>query len=172
MSKWIWRCLVMAMVVIGASGTAHATYKLKYNKWTRHAESFNIETARAHIIWYATYFSDDYIKARAKKSVKIGIEPYQPIGNEFVIQMYTPADSSLFTLSEGTFWKVWVTTKDGERIDPVMIQPLPTTPRERILYPKVDRWSKLYLVRFPDVDLGKDWSLTMKSVIAESTLNW
>lgn len=171
MSKWICRLWLIVMVM-GVSGVAHANYRLTYNKWTRHAESFDIETAKANIIWNATYFSESYVKERNKKAAKIGIDSYQPSGHEFVVQIFAPSDASLFNMTEASFWKTWLTTADGETVSPIEIMPIPTTPLSRILYPKVDRWSKLYLVRFPTVDLGKKWSLTMKAVTAQSTLSW
>lgn len=149
-----------------------ASYKSIYTKWTKSDQVYSIDTLNATLMWNATFFSQDYIAERNQKTESLGAESYQPDGIEFMVVIYAPKDSRRFSLASDTFWKCTLITSEGRVYFPVRIDPVAVEPLQRILYPRINRWSELYHVTFDPVDLGDSFQLRLKGVTADSTLTW
>lgn len=185
------RRLIAFAVIAWLAGVApQAEAKLSYDRAlrmaTHSARLFNLETWDAKIIWSATFFSDAFRRAfdemhievnhldeEAEVSRFLDEQQYrQNSGWDFVVSMYAKKDYKKFSLENDSFWKVSLVTASGEEVRPVAIDALPITPYEQVMFRHLSRWTKLYRVTFPKVDLGDTISLTIESVIGASTMSW
>jgi hypothetical protein len=176
---------VMMIAIMITSITAHAGYGRELNRATERGRMYHATDWNAELIWHATFFNerfrDAYIKQHEKlKHIDSENAPRfeaeqmhrQAEGWDFFIVIYTKERYTSFTQYEDSFWKIELTTGNGERIKPISIELMPITPYEERMFPFIDRWSKAYRVTFPKVPLGSRIELTMNSVAGESTLKW
>jgi hypothetical protein len=146
---------------------------------------FDYTTWDAKIIWRISFFDDQFRREFAKKHAKIHymgpVETAQWMAEQqyiqdrewdFVVVMYSKKEYKKFSMEPDSFWEIILTTGTGETVYPASIEQISITPYEKIMFPYIDRWSKLYRVSFPKVDLGNEINITMRSILGHSTLTW
>ena len=188
------RLALYGMVVLflfAASGTALAkssrskSYRSTLHHVTKRGQLYDDSTWNAKIIWRATLFTDAFRNAYEEKHVDVEHlsspeadrfvaeqQLLQGAGWEFLVVMYTRSDYKSFTTGPDTFWKCFLTDAAGEKVEPLSIAELPTTPYLQVMFTHINRWSKAYRVIFPKVALGARPELTMQSVVGTSSLAW
>lgn len=184
MGKRIAAALTIAVVIFASAG-AHAGYTRELRKVTEKGNLYHINNWDAELIWYATFFSDDFRKAIEKKHKKLRylsrpeVDQYiaeqemrQARSWEFFISVYTKKQYRTISNFHDSFWKLYLITESGKRISPTSVEPVPVTPYEKKMFPYVDRWSKTYLIVFPKVELGDHFELQIDSVVGNSTLKF
>lgn len=184
MGKRLIACLILA-ILVATSAEAYAGYSRELRKVTKQGNIYHVTDWSAELIWRATFFSDEFRKAFEKQHAKLRfrtrpeVEQYiaeqemrQANGWEFLVSVYTRKAYRNISNYEDTFWKIYVITESGKRIAPTEVEQVKITPYERKMLPYLDRWSRLYLVVFPKVDIGDDFKLQMESVVGGSTLNF
>lgn len=180
--------VVLTIALLAAAGTAAAaekTYRSALRQVTHNGRLFSFETWDAKIIWHATFFSGAFREAFVRRHVAVNHlddveaalfaadqEQEQARGWEFFLTFYTKKEYKKFSTDYDSFWKVFLTTASGEIVKPESIDPIPITPYVQVMTPHVNRWTKAYRVTFPKVPLGDAFSLTINSVVGESTLTW
>ena len=65
-----------------------------------------------------------------------------------------------------------MTTEFGESVWPLSIEEIDITPYWRVMFPFLERWTKLYRITFPKAALGKKATITMRSVVGDDHLRW
>lgn len=177
--------LVISFIVAGLAFDAQAGYRLELKKATEKGQLYDGTTWDAKVIWHATFFGDSFRAAFAKKHAKIHhmgpVESARWLGEqgnlqekswEFIVSLYTKKDYKEFSMYPDSFWEIYLTTADGEIIHPESIEQVPDSPYERLMFPHIDRWAKIYRVAFSKESLGKNISLTLQSIMGKSTLKW
>ena len=128
----------------------------------------------ANLIWKATLLSDDLINSQAallkKKKLDTGLETYS--GIPFFVSLYTKKELKDFSLDDSSTWKVYLVGADGVDVSPTRVDRATITPTEAVFYPYLNRWSRGYIVEFPNVPLGNNPKLILRSIVAESALKW
>ena len=174
------------MFFLFVSATADAGYARQLSRATESGKIYRIENMDATLMWHVTFFSDDFRNAFEKKHLKLhrGLDEtekelfiskqneQQEKYWEFFVGLYTKEDYKYFSDGSGSFWKVYITTQNGERVEPISISQVNITPYERQIFPYLHRWSRAYRLLFPKVDLGDKFKLTATSVMGTSVLNW
>lgn len=177
---------VMALLALwGSSAVASLRYDRAVRMATHNGRLYNFETWDAKIIWHATFFTDRFRRAFERRHIEVNhldpeeANPFvaeqehrQSQGWDVIVSSYTKKDYRTFSLSHDSFWKAKLTTSSGETVAPREIESIPVTPYAKAMYPHLTRWSKLYRVTFPKVDLGREFSMTIQSVVGGSTLSW
>lgn len=171
--------------MIAPDGALAGGYKSTVKKWTRSGRTFTFDTMDANLIWHATLLNDDVSNAQstllAKKKLNLpncdaygfcGAEAKKDEGIKFFIGLYTQKELKDFSLEKSSTWKIALVGEDGVETYPRSIQQITITPTEKAFYPYLNRWSKGYIVEFPRTDLGDLAKLTLRSIVAESTLKW
>lgn len=184
MGKRFTAVLIISVVLL-TSQAATAGYGFNLAKATRSSRLFNFETLDANLIWHATFFSENFRRVYEERYIErnhmnaleaakfVGAEERrQSAGWEFFISFYTKKDYKKFTMEPDSFWKIHLTTADGEVVRPEEIEAIPVTPYEKVMFSHLNRWSKAYRVTFPKVSLGDEFALTIESVIGKSTVKW
>lgn len=154
---------------------AHAGYRSELNKWTKSGRAFAFNTMEARLIWHATLLSDEMIGAQNKLMLKKKLPPlkYDLDGKtSFFIGMYTLKDLKDFSIYDSSTWRIFLVGADGVERPASSIQQVTITPTEQVLYPYLNRWSRGFLVEFPATEFGGVPRLIMRSVLAESVLNF
>lgn len=154
---------------------AHAGYRSELNKWTETGRAFAFDTMEARLIWNATLLSGKMIEAQNMLMLKKKLPPlkYDLDGKTaFFIGMYTLKDLKDFSIDDSSTWKIFLIGADGSEHPASSVQQVTITPTEQVLYPYLNRWSRAFIVKFPSTDLGSSPKLIMRSVLAESTLNF
>lgn len=182
--KMVFGFSVLAMAL--ASPDLHAkSYRGHLRKATKHKQLYSIGDAKVKILWHGTYFSPDFRKAYVMEfskrkfldrwQVDLLIEEHKRRslnGHEFFVEMYTPKDYKQFSMGKESFWQAVVTTQSGEILKPISINTIDVTPFEKEMFPYLDRWSHAYLVVFPKEELGKKFTLTLRSAIGQTHLKF
>jgi len=161
------------------------TYLWQLRRVTHRGQTFDVETWDARVIWFATFFDDGFRRSFDEKHIKINhldpaesekwLEDERYRQNkqwEFFISLYTKKDYKKFSMDPDSFWKIYLTTENGEVVRPISIEQVPVTPYERIMFRRINRWSKTYRVAFPKVELGKNIQVTLQSVVGQSYIEW
>jgi hypothetical protein len=177
--------IATVLCVTLTAGKAFAVYSGDLRRATKSARIYSPETMEAKLIWHATFFSNEFRRSFERKHVKIHHmgaleaarfvqeEEYrQGRGWDFFIGFYTKDDYKKFSNEPDTFWRIQLKTANGEVVAPTSIEMIPVGPYERIMYPYLNRWSKGYRVTFPKVVLGRRFSVTLMSIVGQSTLTW
>ena len=164
---------------------AAPNYKREMKRATRRGQLYNVQTWDAKIIWYATFFNDQFRREFAKKHATVHhmgpLESAQWMADQhfihnrqwdFVVIIYTKKEFKRLSMDPDSFWEIFLTTGSGETVHPNAIEQIPVSPYEKIMYQHINRWSKLYRVAFPKVDLGDKIELTLQSVVGQSTVEW
>ncbi len=186
MRSKIFSAIALVILVSVLSSSAEAGYSRKLSRATESDKIYRIENMDATLIWNATFFSDDFRKAFESKHLKLHralddaeknlfISEQQAQQDkywEFFVGVYTKDDYKYFSDDSGSFWKVYLTAENGDRVDPVSISKVNITPYERQMFPYLHRWSRAYRILFPKVPLGDKFKLTATSVIGTSVLSW
>lgn len=169
------------MVLAALQVEAGPSYQRVYSKWTRSDRSYSLSTLDVELIWRAMMLTDEMIDAQVKflgdKNIRdeIGLlKRKEELSNciAFAIDLYSVEGLKGFSMDPGSTWKIYLIGANGEETPPTSIKPITVTPTHKALYPDMTIWSRLYLVEFPKIDLGKRPELTIRSVAAESTLKW
>jgi len=179
---------VLISIVLLYSVSAFAakeTYRAQLRLATHRGQAYDANTWDAKVIWYATFVNDVFRRAFAKKYAEVNhmgpleaaqwMEDQQSLQQRqwnVFISMFTKKDYKKFSLDSDTFWEIYMTTANSEAVWPTSIEQVPITPLVQVLYPHINRWSKLYMVTFPKVPVGEELSLTLQSVVGESQLKW
>lgn len=165
--------IILAITLITFS-SAHAGYRTVLKKWTKTGHSFAFETMDALLIWDATLLSEELLNARRElaKKRKIDIKTPEPEGVTFFVSLYTHKYLKNFSLDEDSAWKVFLVGVDGMEIPPTKIEPITYNIVDKVFYPHVSPWSKPYYIYFPAVDLGHHPKLILRSLAAESAVEW
>lgn len=178
--------LIFAFLAFPALLSArYAGYYTYLRSATKDGRVYSMNTWDAKLLWNATFFSDKFRKNFSKKHAEVNYLNPEEASNfaaeqdqrqkdlwEFHVGMYTKDAYKNFTAYQDSFWKVLMTTESGEVVEPLEVESLPIIPYESVMFPYIDRWSKAYRVTFPKVDIGQKVSLTIRSVVGESTLTW
>lgn len=174
-------CGIILITALATLTADAASYKKIYNKWTRSDKSYSLETLEPELIWRAIMISGELIDAQIKFLDEKGIHDDIGLLKEkeefsssiaFAVDLYSAEGLRGFSMDPNSVWKIYLTGASGEEISPLNIKPITITPTIRALYPDMTKWSKLFLVEFPKIDLGKGPELTIRSVVAESTVKW
>lgn len=176
--------LFISLTVSSPSSFARS-YTSHLHKVTKEGKIYNFEAWDADLIWHASFFSDAFRKAQAEKHAKIKYltpmekeqwleeqEKIQAESWDFFVSVYTKKAYKQISEGENTFWEFVLVTDDGKKITPSSVEMVPLSPYYQVLYPYIDRWSMLYRLRFPKVELGKSFTLTSRSVVGKSSLKW
>lgn len=176
---------MMLLFSLAACATASAGYGKELRRATEKGSVYHSTDWQAELILRATFFSDAFREAFAKKHETLRYlsrpevdryvaeqEMRQREGWEFFLSVYTRKQYQNFSNYDDSFWKIYLITGSGERVEPVSVDLLPVTPYEKKMFPYIDRWSKAYLVVFPKVELGDEFELEMTSVVGTSRLKW
>lgn len=170
--------LITALATLTADA---AGYGKTYSKWTKSDRSYEFNTLDANLVWQAMMLNSEMIDAQVKfledKNLRdeIGLlKRKEELSNciAFAIDLYSVESLKGFSMDPTSTWKIYLTGASGEETPPIKIQPITINATHRALYPDITKWSRLYLVEFPKIDLGKRPELTIRSVAAESTLKW
>lgn len=161
------------------------SYRATLHQWTRSKQYFDTTNMKPKVVWHATYFSPQFREAFIKRVEKLKYlegeaavrfvekeQLRQDAGHDFIIAMYAPKEYRRFSLGKDSFWELLLTTEGGEVLRPISIEQTDITPYEKKLYSYIDPWSKLYRVVFPKKALGKNFTLTLRSVVGETHLRW
>ena len=164
----------MAAAVILTSVDARASYNSVLRKWTKDGRSFAANTMDARLIWHATLLSDELVDAqqRLAQKRKVTLPSQDLTGVNFFLKFYTHKALNNFSLDDGSTWKIFLVGSNGQEVPAIKIDSVTITPVESTLYPHMDRWSKAYIVKFPETDLGTGPKLVLRSIVAESVLEW
>lgn len=176
---------LLSAPLVYASQATKVTYTNDLKRVTRKGQMYNYTTWDAKIIWRATFFDDQFRREFAKKHAAIKymgpLETAEWMADQqyiqerewdFIVVLYSKKDYKKFSMDPDSFWEALMTTADGETVYPKSIEQISITPYEKVMFPYIDRWSKIYRVSFPKVALSKDVSLTMRSIVGQSTLTW
>lgn len=160
-------------------------YRATLHHWTRSKQLFSTTDVQVKVLAHATYFSPQFRKAfiaqHLKKKYLEGPEAGRFLeeqereaakGQEFFVGMYSPKPYRAFTSGKDSFWEAVLITEKGEVLKPLLVSPVEVTPYERVMFPYLTRWTKGYRVVFPKATLGKEFQLTLRSVIGETHLWW
>lgn len=175
---------LMTLLALLPQGQA-ASYRRELAKATERGRIYTAKNFDAQLIWRATLFTDSYRRAHEQQHVKVnhlgpveaarwiaGEEKRQADHWEFFVALYAHEEAKEFSLQPESFWKVVITTNQGEEVKPTSIEMIPVSPYVNVMYPHVDRWSHTYRVLFPKTDLSGRAKLTLQSVLGSSTLSW
>ncbi|PIR25985.1 MAG: hypothetical protein COV43_03090 [Deltaproteobacteria bacterium CG11_big_fil_rev_8_21_14_0_20_42_23] len=178
-------CFVLFLSLIFSPSGFAKSYSSHLNSVSRDGKIYNFEAWDADLIWNASFFSDAFRNAQAQKHAKIKyLNPtekahwfaeqnkLQSEYWDFFVSVYTKKAYKQISEGKNTFWEFVLLTENGDKIAPLSVEMIPLSPYYKVLYPYIDRWSMLYLIRFPKVELGKSFSLTSRSVIGKSSLKW
>lgn len=165
--------------------TAQAGYHSDVSKVTKKGSLYNTTQWDAKLLWSATLFTDEFRKSFAEEHIKVEhLEATeaaryfadqmkkQENSTEFMVFLYTKKDYKKFSSSEDAFWKVFLELPSGEKVKPSTVESLPQSPYIQVMFPHVNRWSKVYRVTFPKQDLHGNMKLHLQSVVGESVLKW
>lgn len=161
------------------------SYRHELAKASERGRIYTAKNFDAQLIWRATLFTDSYRRAHEQRHIEVNHlgpieaarwiaeeEKRQAEGWEFFVALYAHDEAKEFSLQPDSFWKVVLTTSQGEELRPTSIEMIPVSPYVSVMYPYVDRWSHTYRVVFQKTDLGGRTKLTLQSVLGSSTLSW
>lgn len=177
--------ITLICISLAPISEAKPNYRKELKKVTKRGQTFDGTTWDAEVIWHATFFSDKFRKAFIKKHATIHhMGPLETaqwkadqsfVHNErwdFIVVMYTKKEYKRFSMDIDSFWDIILTTENGKSVHPTSIEQTPSTPYEKVMFPYINRWSKIYRVSFPKVNLGNKIQLTLQSIVGVSTLEW
>jgi hypothetical protein len=156
------------------SSCAKANYSALLSKETRKSSVYDVNTLSAKLILGATYLSDEFKEYARNRLYKndihvLGPEYLEEGGDGFIVYAYLEKGTP--PISDSRFWSITL-NKDGTEYLPESIKEIDPTPREEILFPYINRWGRLYWIRFSHPNLSRPFSLEVKSAAASSRLVW
>jgi len=177
--------VILVLISIAFCVQAFAGYRTELRHATSRGGMYDLKTGNAKLLWHATLFTDDYRRAYAEKHIEIkylnSVEAALYMGEqeneqarewEVIVGMYTPKRYKKFTMEKDSFWETFLTTEFGESVWPLSIEEIDITPYWRVMFPFLERWTKLYRITFPKAALGKKATITMRSVVGDDHLRW
>lgn len=185
---------VLLMVVPIASWGSHSTdrsyhknYKRILKEWTRDDESYSWDGFEARLVWYATYFSSDFREAKVDRYAKLyqltedevdQMKTKEMAENEkydcFFVSIYAGSRVHPDIGKNRSLWKLVLETSEGYIVEPEIWEEIPKDQVTRTLFPYIDRWSRLFEVKFPKRINSSTAraKLKMVGVPADSMLEW
>jgi hypothetical protein len=179
--------LLLIMIVPVNAWSTKSSYKQILKEWTRDDEAYSWGEIEARLVWHATYFSPDFREAKVERYAKL----YQLKEGEVErLRAEEMADSEKFDSffvaiyagsriypdigKDRSLWKLVLETSEGDSIQPAMWEEIPKNQVTRTLFPYIDRWSRLFEVKFPKSIKPSTAraQLKMVGVPANSTLEW
>ncbi|MBI4125971.1 MAG: hypothetical protein HY465_00605 [Deltaproteobacteria bacterium] len=177
--------IILTVLLAFVPASEAASYRGELRKVTERGRIYTAENFDAKLIWRASLFTDTYRHAHEQRHIEVNhlgpieaarwvaeAEKRQAETWEFFVALYAHDEAKEFSLQPDSFWKVILTTSQGEELRPTSIEMIPVSPYISVMYPYVDRWSRTYRVVFPKTDLGGRTKLTLQSVLGTSTLSW
>lgn len=155
--------LVLLLCFVTASCTPIGqAYRGTLNRWSRHAEFFDLNSLRAELMWDVVLVTPDMRDARLQREAELRhislteakhvIPPdWFASGTLFYINFFAPRDARDLLASD-TYWRLELRDASGQNFTPQRISQVPITLVDRKLFPFLNRWSKTYLVQFPQTD--------------------
>jgi hypothetical protein len=177
-------CLCSSTLVIAKS----KSFKRYQKRWTRSDEVYQRADFYASIRWAATYMSDEFLRAKAKKLADIYHfdaqkeqelldEEYKKYGDSHVFFLsfyaYDPKDSNLNR--KNSIWDIKLKLNNGKILKPEHIKVIPRiSPLHQAIYPQCNVWSKHYFIYFPKTasDSIKNLALEINGPFTHSELKW
>lgn len=171
--------VLLALFFVGCS----VQYNQALRKWTRKANNYSFETFDARILFRATYLSPGFRQAAKNKIdewMHVAQDDFIPDVHyledveegDFFVSVYVLPGYPLLNSKGERFWEFRLELPDGQKIDPTLIQSVSVTEREKRLFPYVDRWSRVYYVKFPVTALVPPFTLALRGVGGTSLLKW
>ena len=177
--------VVIILAALFCCGDAYGGYRAELTRASHNGRLFSFETWDAKLIWHATFFSDRFRQSYDEEYAGVNHmdeaeaaqffaseERRQANGWDFFISFYTKKDYKKFSTDSDTFWSIRLTTASGEVVKATEIEAIPVSPYQLVMFRHLNRWSKAYRVTFPKVDLGDEFTVTIESVVGESSLKW
>lgn len=181
----IWSVGLIVFILTASPDLYAKSYKSTFKEYTRHKELYSFQTMKVAILVNATFFSPEFRDAHTRQHIKkkhlegsdatefaMKEARRQETTNEFFVAMYAPKPYKDFSTGKETFWDTVITTKDGREIKPISIEMFDSNAYTEVMFPYVNRWTKTYRVIFPKEDLGKSFTLSMRSPIGDTHLKW
>lgn len=173
--------IILVGFVAGACSSVH--YSSTTRRWTEGSNVYSAQTFNAKLMWRATYLSPEWRAVAREKvlewkrltpdSTTSFAHYITEVGEgDFLLSVYTPKGYPPLISGIDPFWELVLTLPTGESYTPSSVESVNVTPREKRLFPHVNRWSRFYKVSFPIYDIAKPFSLSLRSVAVTSTLTW
>lgn len=177
-----------------ARPTASATYRGLLNRWTR--QDLEYDELETKLLVWATYKSWPFRQAYVAEYARVYVLPEAEreallereiaaleTYHDFVVAMYAPVRESAELIRERRVWRLYLEGPGGVRVSPSVVErikePLPVV---SAFFPYVDRWSRVFLVRFPKQTAdgrpvlprpeSDPFRLLLVSTEAHATLTW
>ncbi|MFH1728293.1 MAG: hypothetical protein ABIA04_07735 [Pseudomonadota bacterium] len=140
-----------------------SNYFSEFEKWTIEKKIY--KNFKASLFITVTYLSWPYRKAYVKElaskkqmplndQARLIEDELSTVENymEFFIVVYTHESNKSDFNKKESMWSIFLVNSRGERIDPIQIDMISfNTPMEKYFYPNIDRWSKVYKIRFENL---------------------
>ncbi len=144
-----------------AQPTANATYRELLDRWTR--RDLEYDELETRVLVAATYKSWPFRQAYVAEYARVYLLPETEreallrreaaaleTYHDFVVSVYAPARDIAELTRERGIWRLYLEGPGGARVSPSVVErvkePLPIV---SAFFPYVDRWSRVFLVRFP-----------------------
>lgn len=180
MVKRLWMIMIVMGLLCHAAYAGNARYGDVLRRHHREAQVFSFEMFAADIIWNAVWLSPEMRQSLWEREAKITEKPaevtspiiraHQVQGTQFLVNLYAPKDTDVFTVDDSSFWTATL-VKGDDVYRVIKIEPIEITPLVRRLCPFIDRWGKLYLVTFLP-EIMPPFTFRMVGATAKSTLHW
>ncbi len=190
-SQWPRRIVAAGLLVLFvlplAGWKSDSSYESVLKEWTRDDEAYNWTGIEARLVWHATYLSSSFRSAKVERYAEL----YQLMPTEVIrLKEAEQADGQKFDTffisiyagsrvypdigNDRSLWKLVLETSEGNQSEPVSWEEVPKNQVTRTLFPYIDRWSRLFEVKFPKSinATTKTAQLKMVGVPADSTLSW
>ncbi len=184
MKKTFLGTLLLVFLLISAIVPA-SDYRPLLKKWTRSDHVYVWDNLEARVIWHATYFSDEFRKARLDQLSRLHewndrtrqrkeIEDRKESQKEdlFFLGVYSGSSEWAEIGKDTGNWKIVLVSPQGT-VESDRFERVPITQIERTLYPFLDKWSQAFIVSFPKTIQGDEpFTLRMTGIPAKSELVW
>lgn len=177
--------VALLIILLVSATTAVASYRRDLNRATKTGRIYHYELWDANLIWSATLFTPAFRASFIDRHAEVEHLDYtakelfaeeqwrkQDDGWEVFVSMYTKDRLKEFSMFSDSFWKALLTTESGETVTPISIEPVTITPYVEVMFPYIDRWSRTFRVVFPKVELGNKATMTLQSVVGDSSITW
>lgn len=180
-------CLIFfGLAITPLTAESKSAYEKSLKKWTRDAQVYTWDNFETRLVWHATYLSSDFRAARRERlndlyewsgeelSRKVREDAEDEGKNDvFLLVVYAGSSKWPEVGKDDGQWRIRLEPEGRAPVESVGLERLPVTAVDRVLYPFIDKWSKVYLARFPKVlHPGVSFRLHMSGVPAKSELVW
>ncbi len=168
------------------SAWSQKSYKSILKDWTRDDEAYNWSEMEARMVWHATYLSDDFRAAKIERYAELyKLNPEEVLKLKTAEQEQAAKHDAFFVAvyagsrvypdigKDRNLWRLVLETPAGS-VQPLVWEEVPRNQVTRTLFPYIDRWARLFEVKFPKSIQSQtaNISLKMVGVPADSTLSW